>query len=89
MQSIESATPQQAFYDMEGRIGDIDFDMMILELRDATGAEVSRVSIHFESDLVDEIAQWGGGRVRAIYERSMSGKYHPLTVFEALQSNSE
>jgi hypothetical protein len=83
MQQFERPLEPPPFFDLEGRVGDIDFDALTLELRNITGADTERVTIHFEPDFLDEITQLAadGVRVRILGERSSGGKHQLLAPF--------
>jgi hypothetical protein len=84
MQELERPFEPLPFFDLEGHVGDIDFDALTLELRDVTGMDVERVTVHFEPDFLDEVTRLAadGTRIRILGERSSRGKHDLLAVFE-------
>lgn len=70
---------------VEGRVGDIDFDVPSLELRDLKRpGRPEKMVIGFDADVLDDVMTFAaeGARVRAIVERNIGGTFGLLAIYE-------
>lgn len=84
MQEFERPSEPLSYFNLEGRVGDIDFDALTLELRNVTGSTLEKVTVHFEPDFLDEVTRFAaeGSRIGALGERSSAGRHDLLAAFE-------
>jgi hypothetical protein len=76
------ADEDSPFVDLVGRIGDVDFDLPSLELRDIGTSTGDLVVIGFEPEYLDEVVYLAakGIRIRVFAERSRSGKLSLVAI---------